>query len=88
MSAIAIPKTAPFLDEEISLLNRVGRPREPDAARVACRFSGRRRGLVGGATARAAASVSAEPLTIVFASESGNSDGSPAISPRLLGRAG
>jgi len=73
MSATPIPKTAPFGDEEIELLNRVVGPASPtQRAWLAGFLAG-----VEAATAPsqlAAPPVAAEPLTIVFASESGNSE--------------
>jgi Sulfite reductase, alpha subunit (flavoprotein) len=73
MSAIPIPKTAPFLDEEIELLNRVVGPASPTQRAWLA-------GFLAGVEASsavpqpAAAPLPAEPLTIVFASESGNSE--------------
>jgi len=71
MRAAAIPKTAPFGEEEIDLLNRVvGRASPTQRAWLA--------GFLAGVDASAAPSLPAgltvaiEPLTIVFASESGN----------------
>jgi len=73
MSAIPIPKTAPFLDEEIELLNRVVGPASPTQRAWLAGF------LAGVEASSAApqpttAQLPAEPLTIVFASESGNSE--------------
>jgi sulfite reductase (NADPH) flavoprotein alpha-component len=73
MSAIPIPKTAPFLDEEIELLNRVVGPASPTQRAWLAGF------LAGveassGAPQPVAATLPAEPLTIVYASESGNSE--------------
>ena len=73
MSATPIPKTAPFGDEEIELLNRVVGPASPTQRAWLA-------GFLAGVEAAAAPSqpaappVSAEPLTILFASESGNSE--------------
>jgi sulfite reductase (NADPH) flavoprotein alpha-component len=68
-----IPKTAPFLEEEIELLNRVvGAANPVQRAWLA--------GFLAGLDASAAAPKpaapprAAEPLTIVFATESGNSE--------------
>ena len=66
-----IPKTAPFDDEEIALLNRVVGPRPTQRAWLA--------GFLAGVEASAAPQPAApphpaEPLTIVYASESGNSE--------------
>ena len=70
MSATPIPKTAPFVDEEIELLNRVVGPASPtQRAWLAGFLAG-----VEAATAPsqpAAPPLAAEPLTIVFASEFG-----------------
>src|SRR4029078_6642006 len=88
MSAIPIPKTAPFLDEEIELLNRVVGPASPTQRAWLA-------GFLAGVEASsapphpAAAPLPAEPLTIVFASESGNSErlaGDIAKSARKHGR--
>ena len=68
-----IPKTAPFLDEEIELLNRVVGPASPTQRAWLA-------GFLAGVEASSAAPqpaappLPAEPLTIVFASESGNSE--------------
>ncbi len=66
-----IPKTAPFPDEEIELLNRIV---GPATATQRAWLAGFLAGLeASGAPAQTAAPpVAAEPLTIVFASESGN----------------
>ncbi|HVX92366.1 MAG TPA: flavodoxin domain-containing protein, partial [Xanthobacteraceae bacterium] len=66
-----IPKTAPFAEEEIEILNRVVGAASPTQRAWLAGF------LAGlDASARpaqpAAAARAAEPLTIVFASESGN----------------
>jgi sulfite reductase (NADPH) flavoprotein alpha-component len=67
----AIPKTAPFQEDEIDLLNRVVGPASPTQRAWLA-------GFLAGATSisnapqPAAAARPAEPLTIVFASESGN----------------
>jgi sulfite reductase (NADPH) flavoprotein alpha-component len=73
MSAIPIPKTAPFLDEEIELLNRVVGPASPTQRAWLAGFLA---GVEASSAAPqpAAAPLPAEPLTIVFASESGNSE--------------
>jgi sulfite reductase (NADPH) flavoprotein alpha-component len=73
MSAIPIPKTAPFLDEEIELLNRVVGPASPTQRAWLAGFLA---GVEASSAAPqpAAALLPAEPLTIVFASESGNSE--------------
>jgi sulfite reductase (NADPH) flavoprotein alpha-component len=67
----AIPKTAPFPEDEIDLLNRVVGPASPTQRAWLA-------GFLAGATSisnapqPAAPARPAEPLTIVFASESGN----------------
>ena len=69
----AIPKTAPFLAEEIELLNQVVGPACPTQRAWLA-------GFLAGIEATAATSqpaapaLPAEPVTIVFASESGNSE--------------
>jgi sulfite reductase (NADPH) flavoprotein alpha-component len=72
MSA-TIPKTAPFLDEEIELLNRVVGPASPTQRAWLAGFLA---GIEASSAAPqpAAPPLPAEPLTIVFASESGNSE--------------
>jgi sulfite reductase (NADPH) flavoprotein alpha-component len=73
MSATPIPKTAPFLDEEIELLNRVVGPASPTQRAWLA-------GFLAGIEASSATpqpvapALPAEPLTIVYASESGNSE--------------
>src|SRR5215469_14494144 len=73
MSLSPIPKTAPFAEEEIELLNRVvGTATPTQRAWLAGFFAG-----VEASTAApqpSAPSVAAEPLTIVYATESGNSE--------------
>ena len=73
MSAAPIPKTAPFPDEEIELLNRVvGSASATQRAWLA----GFLAGLEASAAAPqpAAAALPAEPLTILYATESGNAE--------------
>src|SRR5450755_4664047 len=72
-----IPKTAPFAEEEINLLNRVVGPANAvQRAWLAGFLAGldASQGVEGGAVAAepAAPPRPAEPLTIVYASESGN----------------
>ncbi|MEA2978924.1 MAG: sulfite reductase flavoprotein alpha-component [Alphaproteobacteria bacterium] len=73
MSATPIPKTAPFLDEEIELLNRVVGPASPTQRAWLA-------GFLAGIEASSATpqpvapALPPEPLTIVYASESGNSE--------------
>src|SRR5205814_8939819 len=73
MSATPIPKTAPFLDEEIELLNRVV---GPASATQRAWLAGFLAGVeASSATPQpAAALLPAEPLTIAFASEPGDSE--------------
>src|ERR1700692_4432703 len=73
MTTSPIPKTAPFAEDEIEILNRVvGPANQVQRAWLA--------GFLAGLDASSAASQPvaatrpAEPLTIVFASESGNSE--------------
>jgi len=83
----SIPKTAPFGDEEIELLNRVVGPATPvQRAWLAGFLAGVE--SVSGEAQPAAPARPAEPLTIVFASESGNSEklaGDMAKQARKLG---
>jgi sulfite reductase (NADPH) flavoprotein alpha-component len=73
MSTVAIPKSAPFPDEEIELLNRVVGAASPvQRAWLAGFLAGVE--ASSGVPQTAAPPVAAEPLTIVYASESGNSE--------------
>jgi sulfite reductase (NADPH) flavoprotein alpha-component len=73
MSATPIPKTAPFGDEEIELLNRVVGPASPtQRAWLAGFLAGIEASLAPALPV--APPLPAEPLTIVYASESGNSE--------------
>jgi len=69
-----IPKTAPFGDEEIELLNRVVGTASPTQRAWLAGFLAGVEVSSGGAPQPAAPALPAEPLTIVFASESGNSE--------------
>src|SRR5579885_2241502 len=76
MSVFALPKTAPFSEEDVDLLNRVVGPATPVQRAWLAGFlagveaaHGGEAGLVAAAPPRAA-----EPLTIVYATESGNSE--------------
>ena len=84
-----IPKTAPFAEEEIDLLNRVVGPATPVQRAWLAGFLAGYDAAQGGAAAQPAAPARpAEPLTIVFASESGNSEklaGDVARQARKLG---
>ena len=91
MSAFAaIPKTAPFSEEDVDLLNRVvGPASQVQRAWLAGFLAGVEVAQGGGEAAiEQAAPRAAEPLTIVYASESGNSEklaGDMAKSARKLG---
>src|SRR5215218_3790907 len=86
-----IPKTAPFADDEIEALNRVVAPATPiQRAWLAGFLAGldAQTGGAEGAVAPDAASQKAEPLTILYATESGNSEklaGDVAKAARKLG---
>ncbi len=67
----AIPKTAPFSEEDVELLNRVVAPASPVQRAWLAGFLAGVEHATGGAQA-ASPPQAAEPLTIVFASESGN----------------
>src|SRR5450631_3102155 len=70
-SIATIPKTAPFSEEEVALLNRVVGPASPiQRAWLAGFLAGVE--SVSGVAQPAAPAWPAEPLTIVYASESGN----------------
>ena len=82
-----IPKTAPFADDEIEILNRVVGPATPIQRAWLAGFLA---GLECGAARRSRprAPQPAEPLTILYATESGNSEklaGDVAKSARKLG---
>jgi len=73
MSAAPIPKTAPFPDEEIELLNRVvGSASATQRAWLAGFLAGLE--ASSAAPQPAAAALPAEPLTILYATESGNAE--------------
>jgi sulfite reductase (NADPH) flavoprotein alpha-component len=74
MSLVAIPKSAPFLDEEIEMLNRVVGVASPTQRAWLAGFLAGVEASSSAAPQPAAPPVAAEPLTIVFASESGNSE--------------
>jgi sulfite reductase (NADPH) flavoprotein alpha-component len=68
-----IPKTAPFAEEEINLLNRVvGPASQVQRAWLAGFLAGLDASQTGGVALPAAPARPAEPITIVYASESGN----------------
>jgi len=90
MSGFAtIPKTAPFSEEDVALLNRVVGPATAVQRAWLAGFLAGVESVAGGAHAEPAAPARpAEPLTIVFASESGNSEklaGDMAKQARKLG---
>ena len=72
-STATIPKTAPFTEEDVALLNRVV---GPASAVQRAWLAGFLAGVesVSGQAQPAAPARPAEPLTIVYASESGNSE--------------
>ena len=77
MSAAPIPKTAPFGDDEIESLNRVVGPATAvQRAWLAGFLAGldAQADVAGGLIAPAAAPQKAEPLTVLYATESGNSE--------------
>ncbi len=86
-----IPKTAPFSEEDVDLLNRVVGPATPVQRAWLSGFLAGVESVTGGAAAAAqpaAPARPAEPLTIIFASESGNSEklaGDVAKASRKLG---
>ncbi|HSP50541.1 MAG TPA: flavodoxin domain-containing protein [Pseudolabrys sp.] len=68
-----IPKTAPFAEEEINLLNRVvGQASAVQRAWLAGFLAGLDASQTGGVVLPAAPARTAEPITVVYASESGN----------------
>jgi sulfite reductase (NADPH) flavoprotein alpha-component len=86
-----IPKTAPFSEEDVDLLNRVVGPASPVQRAWLAGFLAGVESVTGGAAPvahPAAPARPAEPLTIVYATESGNSEalaGDMAKSARKLG---
>jgi sulfite reductase (NADPH) flavoprotein alpha-component len=80
MSSIfaTIPKTAPFSEEDVALLNRVVGPASPIQRAWLAGFLAGVESVQGGGVALdaqpAAPAKPAEPITIVYASESGNSE--------------
>jgi sulfite reductase (NADPH) flavoprotein alpha-component len=85
---IPIPKSAPFAEEEIALLNRVVGPASPVQRAWLAGFLAGIEHTTSGHEQPAQAPRAAEPLTIVFASESGNSEalaGDMAKQARKLG---
>ena len=80
MSSIfaTIPKTAPFSEEDVALLNQVVGPASPIQRAWLAGFLAGVESVQGGGVALEAQPSSpakpAEPITIVFASESGNSE--------------
>lgn len=74
MGVSFIPKTAPFGDEEIELLNRVVGPANDRQRAWLAGFLAGIESTAGVAQQPVAPPVAAEPLTIVFATESGNSE--------------
>ena len=91
MSAAPIPKTAPFAEEEIESLNRVVGTATPiQRAWLAGFLAGleAQAGVAANDVLPAAAPQKAEPLTVLYATESGNSEklaGDVAKSARKLG---
>ncbi len=92
MSAAPIPKTAPFADDEIESLNRVVGTATPVQRAWLAGFLAGIDAQQGGAAANdlapAAAPQKAEPLTVLYATESGNSEklaGDVAKAARKLG---
>ena len=69
-----IPKTAPFGDEEIELLNRVMGPANDRQRAWLAGFLAGIESAAGVSQQPVAPPAAAEPLTIVFATESGNSE--------------
>jgi sulfite reductase (NADPH) flavoprotein alpha-component len=77
MSFVTLPKAAPFSEEEIETLNRVVGTASPVQRAWLAGFLAGVESVQGGAVAlpeQALSPVAAEPLTILFATESGNSE--------------
>ncbi|HEY5217455.1 MAG TPA: flavodoxin domain-containing protein [Pseudolabrys sp.] len=73
-SIATIPKTAPFTEEDVTLLNRVVGPASPIQRAWLAGFLAGVESVGGTAAEPAAPARPAEPLTIVYATESGNSE--------------
>jgi sulfite reductase (NADPH) flavoprotein alpha-component len=73
-SFATIPKTAPFSEEDVDLLNRVVGPASPIQRAWLAGFLAGVESVSGTGAQPAAPPRAAEPLTIVYASESGNSE--------------
>ncbi len=71
---VAIPKTAPFSEEDVELLNRVVGPASPLQRAWLAGFLAGVESVSGASVQAAAPPRAAEPLTIIYASESGNSE--------------
>ena len=67
-----IPKTAPFTEEDVDLLNRVVGPASPIQRAWLAGFLAGVESVQGSAAQPSAPARPAEPITIVYASESGN----------------
>src|ERR1700754_4659754 len=74
MSISAIPRTAPFSEDEIAILNRVIAPATPIQRAWLAGFLTGLDAAAGGQLQTAAPPKASEPLTILFATESGNSE--------------
>jgi sulfite reductase (NADPH) flavoprotein alpha-component len=74
MSVLHIPKTAPFGEDEIELLNRVVGPASETQRAWLAGFLAGVEARTGAVPQLAARPVAAEPITIVFVTESGNSE--------------
>src|SRR6185312_9966726 len=91
MSFVTLPKAAPFNEEEIETLNRVVGSASPVQRAWLAGFLAGVESAQGGAgvqAEQALAPAAAEPLTILFATESGNSEklaGDTAKAARKLG---
>jgi sulfite reductase (NADPH) flavoprotein alpha-component len=91
MSASPVPRTAPFADDEIELLNRIVRHATPVQRAWLTGFLAGLDAAAGQPAAEALPSASArpaEPLTVLYATESGNSEklaGDVAKAARKLG---
>ena len=70
----SIPKTAPFSEEDVALLNRVVGPASAVQRAWLAGFLAGVESATGQQAQPAAPARPAEPLTIVYASESGNSE--------------
>ena len=79
MNFSPIPKTAPFSEDEIEALNRVVGPASPTQRAWLAGFLAGLDAATTTTTQMAVGAQPAEPLTILYATESGNSERLPQV---------